>query len=173
MILRTAILSAFFISSTGLAVTEADLLNAENNFSTHLKNVEFIKNHMDAANVDTGSPVPSDDNGTGGTPSNPPWYGERESWTDLVVAMRTLQTVTNNVQTALPSLKFVLFNFPVFTVRQTALCSQMTQINTAWTALEFGEQTSLPIKFQMGPIFYQDARAIVNVIRGAAGLQCL
>lgn len=172
MILRTAILSAFFISSTGLAVTEAELLNAQNNFSTHLQNVDFFKKNFETANADSSAPMPTDGDGNGGTPSNPPWYGERESWTDLVVAMRTLDTVTSNVDRALSRLGEVLFNFPMFTIRQTAICSQLTQINTAWSALEFGEKTSLPIKYQLGPVYYRDARATVNVIRGAAALQC-
>jgi hypothetical protein len=168
---RAALVSTLFISATGFAVTEADLLNAENVFAGHVKNVQFVQSHLNKVAADTGMPIPTDD--VGGNPSNPsPWYGEPEAWTDLVVAMRTLQTVTSRVEASMPSLKFVLFNFPVFTVRHTALCTQLNQIVTAWTALEFADSTTLFPVHRLGPIFYQDARAVIDISRGPAGLQC-
>ena len=151
-------LLALSFPATSLAVTEADVLKFEGLFSEHMKNVDLVANHLDAISKDT----PSD--------SNP--FGEPEAWNDLVVALTTLQNVSNNVQATIPSLLAVIFNFPVFTVRHTALCSQLTQVNTAWTALEFADFTTLPFNQRLGALFYQDARALDAISRGPAGLQC-
>lgn len=146
------------LPATSLAVTEADVLKFEGLFSEHMKNIDFVASHLDAISQDASS-----DNSA---------IGEPEAWNDLVVALTTLQTVSNNVQATIPGLLAVIFNFPVFTVRHTALCSQLTQVNTAWTALEFADVTTLPFNQRLGALFYQDARALVNISRGPAGLQC-
>lgn len=171
VIRKSLLISALSVSSIAFGITEADILNAEAQFAENMKNVEFVKTQLEAAGVDTSAvsggnsnPVPFD--------PNAPWYSEREAWNDLVVALMTLQTVSNNVQAAIPSLVFALFNFPVFTVRHTALCTQLTQLNTAWTSLEFADMVNLPPQHKLGSQFYIGARAVVNVTRGPAGLQC-
>lgn len=171
MILRTSLICAFFISSVGFAVTESDIQNAETQFTNNMSNLDKVKNHLSAIANDSGLP-PID--GAGDASNNPPapWYGEPEAWTDLVVALKTLDVVSNNVQTAIPKLKIVLPFFDIFVIRHTALCSQLTQVNTAWTSLEFADFATLPFHQRLGSQFYQDARAVVNVTRGFGGLQC-
>lgn len=151
-------LLAISFPATSLAVTEADILKFEGLFSVHLKNVDHVADHLDAISKSS--------------PSDNSVFGEPEAWNDLVVALTTLQTVSNNIQATIPSLLAVIFNLPVFTVRHTALCSQLTQVNTAWTSLEFADLTTLPFNQRLGGKFYQDARALVDISRGPAGIQC-
>lgn len=170
--LRNLLLSSsLLVSSVGFAVTEADIIKAESDFAEHEKNVEFFTQHLTDAASQSGINLPAPTDGSGNV--NPsPWYGQPEAWTDLVVALRTLQNVTKNARTAMGSLKLVVFNPPVLFIRHTAICSQFIQINTAWTALEFGEATTLPFQFHLGSQYYQDARATIDIISGPAGLQC-
>jgi hypothetical protein len=149
---------ALSVSSTSFAATEADVLKFEGLFAEHMKNIDVVAQHLE--------------NISNGDASNDTDFGEPEAWNDLVVALTTLQTVSNNVQASIPGLLAVIFNFPVFTVRHTALCSQLTQVNTAWTSLEFADVTTLPFNQRLGALFYQDARALVSISRGPAGLQC-
>jgi hypothetical protein len=167
VVLRNSfIIGSCFVSSVGLAVTEADIINAEGHFNESMKKVEYVKGHIESIGANNGIPL------DGGSNNSTPWYGEPEAWNDLVVAFQTLQTVSNNVQATIPTLKFWLFNFPVFTIRHSALCTQLTQVNTAWTSLEFADFTTLPFEQRLGAKFYQDARSLVDLTRGPAGLQC-
>lgn len=162
-------ISLCFVSSAAFAVSEADIINAEAHFNENMKNVEFVKNHLEDVGANNGIPLDGSSNNSVG-PGN--WYGEPEAWNDLVVAFQTLQNVSSNVQATIPTLKFWLFNFPVFTIRHSALCIQLTQVNTAWTSLEFADATTLPFEQRLGAQFYQDARSLVALTRGPAGLQC-
>ncbi|NBW83325.1 hypothetical protein EBR21_16375 [bacterium] len=155
MLRHFVIIGSCLISSVGFAVTDADIINAEGHFNENMKNVDFVKNHIESVGANNGIPL---DNGNNTTPG----YGEPEAWNDLVVAFQTLQTVSNNVQATIPTLKFWLFNFPVFTIRHTALCTQLTQVNTAWTSLEFADSTTLPFNQRLGAKFYQDDRSALE-----------